>query len=227
MFGIVPDVNVRLHQCQAPSTNTPFSYNTMKLTVSGLWLLITCMTNVRRYYEGGWYFFTLCTHKRQKILTRPDVLAALRNAVRETMRTHPFEIEAWVVMPDHLHCVLRIMDTNAPVRWSKIKALTSKALPEFSAKNYSKHYKNNSRQKRQLSSLWQKGYWEHTIRNEKELYMYLLYCCYNPVKHRYVSNATEWPYSTLNRYLRNNRYPPDWAYINESWVDSNLAAYDP
>jgi len=185
------------------------------------------MTNVRRYYEGGWYFFTVCTYKRQKVLTRADVLDALRNAVRRTMQTHPFEIEAWVVMPDHLHCVLRITDANVPVRWSKIKSLTSRALPEFSSKTYSTHYKTQRRRQRGLSRLWQKGYWEHTIRSEHELYMYLLYCCYNPVKHGYVDTATAWPHSTLNRYLRERRYPPDWAYINESWVDTSLAAYDP
>jgi len=184
------------------------------------------MTNVRRYYEGGVYFFTLCTHKRNRVLTRPDVLRALKAAINETKRTHPFTIEALVIMPDHLHCVLTIADIEIPTRIAKIKALTTKAIPEFSSRHYSDHYTDKSRHKRQIGKLWQKGFWEHTVRNERELHKYILYCCFNPVKHRLVKNATAWPHSTLNKGLASGRYPASWRHINHKWLNGIFAEYD-
>ncbi|RUO65905.1 putative transposase [Pseudidiomarina planktonica] len=184
------------------------------------------MTNVRRYYEGGVYFFTLCTYKRKRLLTRPDILRALKNAINTTRETNPFIIDALVIMPDHLHCVLTIADKDIPLRIAKIKALTTKALPEFSSKNYKSHYTTKSRSKKGIGSLWQKGYWEHTVRNEKELHMYLLYCCFNPVKHGYVKNALDWPHSTLRKGLANKKYPPTWRDINEKWLNGIFAEYD-
>ena len=56
--------------------------------------------------------------------------------------------------------------------------------------------------------------------------MYTLYCCFNPVKHGYVNNALEWPYSTLNGYIKQGRYPESWRHITEAWVDDNFADYD-
>ncbi|WP_404408661.1 transposase [Pseudidiomarina marina] len=183
------------------------------------------MRNVRRFFERGYYFFTVCTYRRQPILTRPDVIEALRNAVRETMKTHPFEIEAWTVMPDHIHCVLIIKDDFVPVRWGKIKALTTKALPEFSSKSRKNAKNTKARIAHGYGKLWQHSYWEHEIRDEREYMMYILYCCFNPVKHGYVKNAWDWPYSTLNRYLSEGRYPDDWKYITPAWLEDNFSDY--
>lgn len=184
------------------------------------------MRRVRRYYEGGYYFFTVVTYKRQKFLTEPDVIRALRYAVRETMKTHPFEIEAWVIMPDHMHCVWIVDDDKIPLRWSKIKALTTKALSRFSHKSDSSLINCSSRKRRKYGKLWQHSYWEHTIRNETEHELYMLYCCYNPVKHGYVENALDWPYSTLKRYLASGKYPEEWAHIDVSWLDDVFGSHE-
>ncbi|MGQ4276528.1 REP-associated tyrosine transposase [Pseudidiomarina sp. E22-M8] len=176
------------------------------------------MRNVRRYYEGGYYFFTVTSYRRQPFFATQTFMAALRDAIRATMKTHPFKIEAWVVLPDHMHCVWIVHDDNIPIRWRKIKSLTTKALKEFT--NSSATHKNSTaRHRRGNGALWHHSYWEHTIRNEREYELYILYCCYNPVKHGYVENARLWPYSTLNTFLASGKYPADWEDINPTWLD--------
>ncbi|WP_258239948.1 REP-associated tyrosine transposase [Pseudidiomarina homiensis] len=176
------------------------------------------MRNVRRYFEGGYYFFTVTAYRRRPFFQGEAFMQAFRNAIRETMKTHPFEIEAWVVLPDHMHCVWIVNDDQIPVRWRKIKSLTTKTLAQHG--NQSKAHRNSTaRRRRGNGSLWHHSYYEHTIRNEREHELYVLYCCYNPVKHGYVENALAWPYSTLRRYLSSGKYPPEWAHINSSWLD--------
>ena len=182
------------------------------------------MKNVRRYFEDGYYFFiTVATQGRKPHLTRQPVIQALRNTVRTTMASHPFDIQAWVVLPDHMHLLIGVADQKVDLRIRKIKALTTRALPEFSYKNSQKNF---SKRRRRQGSLWHNRFYDRIIRNEQELYMYTLYCCFNPVKHGYVKNALEWPYSTLNTYLKQGRYPESWQYITDAWVDDNFADYD-
>lgn len=78
----------------------------------------------RRFYRnGGTYFFTVVTNKRQKILTDDAVRLALRQAVMAVREWNPFEILAWVLMPDHLHTIWRLPDNDSAYseRWRQIK----------------------------------------------------------------------------------------------------------
>lgn len=182
------------------------------------------MKNVRRHFDfSGYCFITISTHNRKRVLTKPKVLNALRAAIKQTAITHPFKIQAWVVMPDHMHLLVGADDSGFDIRVRKIKALTTRALPEY---GYKKTQLNLVRHKRRQGSLWHNRFYDHMIRNEKELYMYSLYCCFNPVKHGYVKNAIDWPYSTLRKGIASGRYPESWQYINESWTVDCFASYD-
>ncbi|WP_411360723.1 REP-associated tyrosine transposase [Pseudidiomarina sp. YC-516-91] len=183
------------------------------------------MRNVRRYYEGGGYFFTVTAYRRRPFFKCDRFVQALRDAIRATQATHPFTIEAWVIMPDHMHCVWLVPDDKIALRWRKIKSLTTKALPEFA--NQSTAQKNSTaRRRRGNGSLWQHSYYEHTIRNEKEFELYILYCCYNPVKHGYVENALDWPYSSLRHFLATGKYPAHWAEINITWLNDTFGNHE-
>jgi len=87
------------------------------------------LSNYRRnFVVGGCYFFTVnLLERRQTLLT--DHIDLLRDSVRRVRRLYPFHINAWVVLPDHLHCELTLPpDTdNFSVRWRLIKLLFSKA----------------------------------------------------------------------------------------------------
>lgn len=89
------------------------------------------MPNYRRaWHPGGTYFFTVNLLERSgnDLLTR--YIAELREAVRVVRRDFPFEIHAWVVLPDHLHCVIELPagDSDFALRWRLIKIRFSKSL---------------------------------------------------------------------------------------------------
>ena len=59
--------------------------------------------------------------------------------------------------------------------------------------------------------VWQRGYWEHLIRDDDDLARHGDYVHYNPVKHGYVSRAADWSHSSIHRFIRDGIIPADWA----------------
>lgn len=169
------------------------------------------MPNYRRsYLPGGTYFFTLVTHQRQPLLLEPAFLQALRASFREVRRQLPFDLPAWVLLPDHLHAlvVLPRNDPDYSLRISLLKqGVSQRCAPLFKdPKRLSA-----SRIKRRESTLWQRRFWEHQVRDESDLELHMDYLHYNPVKHGLVAQATDWPYSTFHRYVKRGLYQPDWG----------------
>jgi putative transposase len=70
---------------------------------------------------------------------------------------------------------------------------------------------NESKTRHRESTLWQRRYWEHQIRNELDFERHMDYLHYNPVKHGLVKQVNDWPYSSFHRYLEAGMYPPDWT----------------
>ena len=169
------------------------------------------MPNYRRAFTpGGTFFFTVNTYRRQPVLTHPDLLSALRRAVRDTRAVLPFAIVAGVVLPDHLHAIWELPEGDAdfPLRWSRIKQAVTRVyagLPFAHAEG------SASRAKRREGSLWQRRFWEHRIRDETDLLRHVEYIHYNPVKHGHVSRVRDWPHSTFHAYVRSEMYPADWG----------------
>jgi putative transposase len=164
----------------------------------------------RAYVAGGTYFFAVTTYLHRPILTDPRCMAALRAAIDAVRRSHPFEILAWVVLPDHLHCVWTLPgdDHDFSRRWSLIKQRVSRGCAHWIDDTVPT---TQSRSKRRESTLWQRRFWEHLVRDEQDLSRHVDYVHYNPVKHGYVTRAALWPHSTFHRYVRERVYPADWA----------------
>ncbi|MCI5163247.1 MAG: transposase [Candidatus Electrothrix sp. AX5] len=169
------------------------------------------MSNYRRAdVKGGTYFFTVVTFRRRTFLCDEHVRTALRQAIDTTRVTHPFRIDGWVLLPDHLHCMWTLPPDDAAfgVRWSMIKrAVTQQCADTL----HRKELMSASMQKRNESTLWQRRFWEHQIRNEKDYARHLDYIHYNPVKHGHVRTAGQWPWSTFHRYVAAGIYPANWA----------------
>jgi putative transposase len=162
------------------------------------------MSEYRRAYQsGGCYFFTVVTHERRTILTRPDVLERLHAAFRHVREKLPFEIDAMVVLTDHLHSLWRLPegDHDFSTRWRKIKHYVSTGIGGIDA----------PLNKRKEKLVWQKRFWEHLIRDEKDWRNHMDYIHYNPVKHGYAPRASDWPHSTFLQAVENNLYHPDWG----------------
>ena len=130
----------------------------------------------------------------------------LRDAFRAVLARHPVEIVAMVVLPDHLHTVWRLPsdDGDYPLRWSLIKSHFSRSLPKVERIG---EVRRNKRER----GIWQRRYWEHQIRDDRDLQTHVDYIHYNPVKHGYVVNAVDWPHSSIHRYIASDRLPPRWA----------------
>ena len=168
------------------------------------------MVNYRRnLIAGGTYFFTVTLRDRQASLLTTHI-DALKFAFRETRTAKPFQIEAIVVLPEHLHAIwsLPVHDSDYAGRWRKIKSRFTRLLVQRGiaiCRNEKGEY-----------DLWQRRYWEHTIRDDLDLQRHFDYIHYNPVKHGLVKHVADWPYSSFHRYVKLGIVPPDWAASSES-----------
>jgi putative transposase len=180
------------------------------------------MPNYRRnFVTGGCYFFTVNLLERQRTLLT-DHIDLLRDSVRRVRRLHPFHIDAWVVLPDHMHSTARMQEVEQrreqlpsiwtlppdtddfPMRWRLIKLLFSKGLPRTERLSA-------TRQRRSERGIWQRRYWEHTIVTEKDYAQHIDYIHVNPRKHGYVQRVCDWPHSTFHRYVADGILPVDWC----------------
>lgn len=169
------------------------------------------MTNWRRaQVPGGTFFFTLVTEDRAPILTTPRARSLLREVTLECRRQWPFEIEAVVLMPDHLHAVWRLPegDSDYSKRWGWLKKEFTK---RWLAGGGTERPVSSSRRGNRRHGVWQRRFWEHVIRDERDLGRHLDYVHYNPVKHGLVERAIDWPWTSFHRFVHEGRYPPDWG----------------
>lgn len=137
---------------------------------------------------------SLNTHYFTVALNRPgdDLLVLeierLRQAVRLTRAERPFEINAWVVMPDHLHAIWTLPDADAAGRWRSIKARFSASLPTKECRRGLATVAH---------SVWQRGFWQHHIGDAADLALHMRSCQMDPVRHGLVDAPEAWPYSSF------------------------------
>ena len=154
---------------------------------------------------GSTVFFSVMLEQRgSDLLVRH--LPALRAAVAEVRRSRPFRVDAFVVLPDHLHAILTLPpgDADHATRWRRIKALFSRAVPHRPAQRASHRLKGES-------GIWQRGYWDHAIRNDEDMHLHLTYCWADPVRHGLVRRAQDWPASSIHRDTRDGRLWQGWV----------------
>jgi putative transposase len=155
---------------------------------------------------GGAYFFTVNCAERKGIHTLTDNIELLRQSFRKVKRTHPFSIDAIVVLPEHLHCIFTLPagDADFKTRWALIKAGFSRAVTATERRSA-------SRMSRGERGIWQRRYWEHLLRDETDFERHVDYIHWNPVKHGWVKQVKDWPYSSFHDYVRKGLYPEDWS----------------
>jgi putative transposase len=158
----------------------------------------------RNFVPGGTFFFTLTLDDRKSSVL-VDHVTLLRNAFRTTRGERPFSIDAIVILPDHLHTILTLPagDPDFSNRLRRIKGRFTRSVVAAGVPVSSDH--------RGEYSLWQKRFWEYTIRDDRDFERCVDYIHYNPVKHRLVSTPSEWPYSSLHRYVRAGTLAQDWG----------------
>ena len=154
---------------------------------------------------GGTYFFTInLLERRSDLLVRH--IDALREAVRRTRRERPFRIDAWVVLPDHMHCIIRLLDGDDDFS-NRIKAIQTRFVRSLPATER----RSCVRVTRGERAIWQRRFWEHANRGDVDYARHMDYVHFNPVKHGYVTFVRNWPFSTFHRLAQAGLYSSDWA----------------
>jgi putative transposase len=164
------------------------------------------MPNYRHaFVPGGCWFFTVnLLECRNALLV--DHVDALRDAVERTRKKYPFVIDAFVVLPDHVHAIWTLPpeDADFSSRRRLIKSRFAKALP--------KHERlSDVRRACGERGIWQRRFWEHLIRDEADYARHVEYCYINPVKHGWVTRVSDWPHSSFHRDVRAGIVPEDWV----------------
>ncbi len=163
------------------------------------------MTRYRRLrIPGATYFFTVNLARRgdDLLVTHID---DLRRAYAATHCEQPFQTDAIVILPDHLHAVWTLPpgDADFSSRWRKIKARFSRSVGKRRLRGWSKVRKREA-------GIWPRRFWEHAMRDEADFRAHMAYCWGNPVKHGHVARAVEWPHSSIHRDIRLGHVDPDW-----------------
>jgi putative transposase len=154
------------------------------------------------------FFFTIVTDERRRILCAEANVALLRDAFRYVIDQHPFLIDAFVILPEHLHCIWTLPenDNDFSTRWRLIKSYFSrKCGDEF------KGLQTPNRLNKGEQAVWQHRFWEHQIRDDGDFIKHVEYIHYNPVKRGLVKSPSEWPHSTFHRYVKLGIYHADWG----------------
>jgi putative transposase len=169
------------------------------------------MPDYRRWYvPGGTYFFTAVTFDRRSFLTEELSRKLLREAIEKEREQRPFQVIAWVLLPDHLHAVwtLPAGDDNYSLRWQKLKEEFTKTYLKSGGQE---GVRNRSRRSKRERAVWQRRFWEHTVRDEEDLERCVDYVHWNPVKHGYVERVRDWPWSTFHRFVDAGHCEIDWG----------------
>ena len=165
------------------------------------------MPNYRRAkIPGATWFFTVNLLKRRNNNLLIEEISLLKDCIKKVYVSHPFEIVAWVVLPDHMHCTWKLPkgDADYATRWHLIKTHFSKTL----AIN---EYRSPSRIKNAERGIWQRHYWEHWIRDEQDFQRHFDYIHRNPLKHGLVTRVADWPHSTFHKYAKADIYSQNWC----------------
>ena len=158
----------------------------------------------RNLVPGGTFFFTVAMEDRgSDVLVRR--IDDSRDAFRHVRSARPFDIDAIVILPEHLHALITLPegDSDFPTRLRLIKTRFTKSVGE--AGSAIKARDGTGR------VLWERRFWEHTIRDDRDYARHVDYIHYNAVKHGYVGRAVDWPHSSVHRFIREGILEADWG----------------
>ena len=157
---------------------------------------------------GATYSFTVNLLDRRSDLLVTHV-TEIRAAVRRVQKKWPFHADAWIVLPEHMHCLWTLPenDSDFPRRWQEIKIAFAKSLPVLEPRS-------PLMVRRRERGIWQRRYWEHTIRDDRDYAAHMDYIHFNPVKHGLTKSAGEWPFSTFRRCVAAGLYPENWLPVD-------------
>lgn len=168
----------------------------------------------RAHVPGGQFFFTLVAERRATLFADAANVDRLRHAVDIVMRKRPFQMIGAVVLPDHLHWLIELPsdDRDFSTRVGMIKVAFTKQL---ALEDMPRAPRSASRVAKREAGVWQRRFWEHTIRDQRDFDAHMNYIHYNPVKHGYADCPHGWPHSSFGHWVRRGVCRTDWACVCE------------
>jgi len=154
--------------------------------------------NFHRYYiPGSAVFITQVVQDRAPVFRDPNRLDLLLEIIHNVMELHPFMMLGYVFLFDHFHMIIQ------PTGKSNFSDIMHSLKP-----NFTREYKKSSGiASSQTVKFWQKRFWDHVIRNDRDLENHLHYIHFNPVKHGYVEDPRDWKYSSYTAWEERGLYP--------------------
>ena len=163
--------------------------------------------NIRRYYvPNAIVFVTQVVAWRTPVFAEPCWVELLRATLHHVQEHHPFRMVGYVFLPDHFH--LLIQPTPPETHTTIMHSLKlGYAMAYKRAKGIQGHL-----------HFWQKGYYDHVIRDEADFEHHLHYIHFNPVKHGLAARPEEWPHSSYAAWKARGAYPEMWRWSLEDWA---------
>jgi putative transposase len=163
----------------------------------------------RTRIQGISYFFTVVAYRRQNHFRSDLAVEILCEAMRTVQSGRPFDIEAQVILPDHLHTLWTLPegDDDYPTRWRLIK----ESFTRWHVAEFGEGIRSKSRKTKGEQAVWQRRYWEHAIRNDADFQHHFDYIHFNPVKHNLAAAPKDWPHSTFRDWVAHGRYDIGWG----------------
>lgn len=166
--------------------------------------------NFRRYYiPGAAVFITQVVQYRDPVFRNPEYVVLLREILHNVKVLHPFLVLGYVFLPDHFHWIIQ------PTGESNF----SDIMRSFKM-NFTKEYKKLiGLLPSQSMKFWQKRFWDHVIRDERDFENHLHYIHFNPVKHGYVKDPWAWKDSSYIEWETRGLYPPAFGWEEPTDVE--------
>ena len=154
------------------------------------------MANYKRIFIDNYsYFITVVTHQRNPILI--DNIELLRKAFAHSKTQYSYQIHAIVILPEHFHMIITPQYAK---EYPKILSAIKRYFSRHCQEHYYHHLSQSiSRENRGLKPIWQKRFYEHTIRDAKDMHEKMQYIYQNPCKHQYTDDPKKWTYSSFNK----------------------------
>lgn len=156
----------------------------------------------------GTYFLTLVTNERRPILASESAVAIVRAALQAVQAEVPFQIDGGVILPDHVHFLWTIEDSDISKLVGRFKVKVTRELTPMIEQMFSS---SSSRQKHRESSIWQRRFWDHFIRDDEDFRKHLDYIHFNPVKHGPATCPHAWNSSSFAHWVQKGAYDLGWC----------------
>jgi putative transposase len=173
------------------------------------------MTDYRRIFlPGATWFFTVNLAERRDNYLLVEKIDLLRESFRYVKSRKGFQMNAVVILPDHLHCVWTLPpgDADFSIRWNLLKGHFSRALEK--GERISK-----SRKDRRERGIWQRRFWAHLIIDQDDLNRHIDYVHWNPVKHGWARQVIDWPHSSFQSFVKAGIYAANWGHSGDFGVE--------